>query len=158
MIASRRQFVLAMAAITTAMLLSSTSARAGYVSVATLVEQDGADALANPSALLGAEHETSSGAVGDMANPRPDADDPHAPSQPTSRLLKLPTAACNFGHSGAGSPSSSVSGGGSSSLVVGELPHLIVPPLQQTSLLPPQTGEAHPFSVASFLFRPPRAA
>lgn len=158
MSASRQQFVLAMAAITTAMLLCSTSARAGYVSVVGLAEQDGVDALANSGALLAAGHETSSGTAGDTANTPSDADDPHAPAQPTSRLLKLPTAAHNLGHSGAGSPSSSVPGGGPSSLVVGDLPHLIVPPLQQTSLLPPQTGEAHSFSVASFLFRPPRAA
>ncbi len=149
---SRRQFVLASAAIAAAMLLGGASARAGYVSVATLTEQDGVDAL------LLAELPATSGAAGDTTTPRPDADDPHAPAQPSSPFLKLQPAACNFGHSGAGSPSSSAPGGGSSSPPAGDLVRPQVPPLQQTSLLPPQTGDAQPFSVASFLFRPPRAA
>ena len=158
--AFRRQFVLASAAIAAAMILGGAQARAGYVSVADLAGSGGVDAWGQPSASLLAKHETSTSTTGagDAACPRPYSDDPHAPALPSSPFLKLPPAACNFGNSGAGSPSSSAPGSGPSSPPAGDLPRPQVPPLQPISFLPPQSGDAHPFSVASFLFRPPRAA
>lgn len=155
--ASRLQFVLAMAA-TTTMLVCSTATQAGYVSAATLAEQDGMDALAYLSSLLTAEYKASSNTASYTASPRPHDDDPQTPAQPTSPLLKMLPAACDFGASGAGSSSSSTAGGSPSFPPADDLPRPRVPSLEPTSLLPPPMGVAHSFFLTSTIFRPPRAA
>lgn len=151
---SRRQFLLAFALIAAAMILGGVPARAGYVSVAKLAEQDGVGILGFLS-----ERDTSvtTGSAGDSASPQPD-DDPSNPAPPTPLSLQVHPAVCNFGNSSTGSSSHSAPGAGSSSLPAGDLPRPQLPPLQPTSFLPPQTGDAHSFCVTSFLFRPPRAA
>lgn len=154
----RRQFVFASALIAAAMILGGASARAGYVSVPAVAEYEGGSSLVQSQLV---EFEASSG-MGDSTTatqPHRDADGSKAPSGPVSPLTKLLHPACNFGHStGAGSSSTSAPGTGPSTSPAGDLPRQQVPPLELSSLLPPQTGDAHPFSVVSFLFRPPRAA
>lgn len=151
MVAFRRQFVLTSVAIAAAMILGGASARAGYVSVPAMAEHEGGNSLAQtPVSALG-ENETTT------SQPRPDADDSRVPSDPGFPTRKLPQVAWDFGHNnGAGTSSSSGPSSGPSASAAGDLPRPQVPPLELSSLLPPQKGDAHPFSVASFLFRPPR--
>jgi hypothetical protein len=159
--AFRRQFVPASAVIAAVILFGGTQARAGYVAVPTLADHNGSNSLIHSPVSPFGEIETSTGS-GDSAattQPRPDDDVLRVPTGPVSPARKLPHAACNFGHnSGAGSSSSSAPNSGPSSPPAGDLSRPQVPPLELSSLLPPQTGDAQPFSVASFLFRPPRAA
>lgn len=156
-----RQFVSALAVIVAAMIFGGTQARAGYVSVPALADHEGGNSLVHlPASPLG-EFDSSISMGGSAASSpsRPDTDIPQVPFGPVAPARKLPPVAWNFGHhSGTGTSSNSGSGNGPSPSTAGDLPRPQVPPLELSSLLPPQTGEEHPFSVASFLFRPPRAA
>ena len=144
----------------TAWCLLGGAVRAGYVPVAANGGDEAGHSLSS-SALLPAERDagtsmaSSSGSTCEL----PDANDPHAPANPRSPFATLPNPLCNFGPgSGAGSSSSFGSGNGPSNSPAGVVLRPQVPPLELASLLPPETGDVHPFSVASFLFRPPRAA
>ena len=153
--------MLASAVIAAAMMFGGAQARAGYVSVPAMAGTDGVSALSQPAGSLLTEHEASAGMGGAAAAslPRPDTDDTPAPKESVPPFPKLTQVAHNFGQgSGAGSSSSSSSSTGPSTAPAGDLPRPQVPPLELASLLPPEKGDAHPFSVASFLFRPPRAA
>lgn len=149
-----RQSVLASAAIAVAIMLGCARARAEYLSIAELAKQDGVVALKQPAATPLIEYETSSS----MARPWHDTDYPPAPALPLPPLRRRPSAACNFGNNCSSNSSHHGPVGGPSSPLGATPPRPWVPPLQLTSLLPPQTDDTHPFSVASFLFRPPRAA
>jgi hypothetical protein len=155
-----RQFVLASAMIAVAMLFGSAQARAGYLSIPEVAEHDGRNSLApSPlSPLADFESTTSMGGSSVATQSRSDTDSPHAPTEPIPPSRKLPFAAHNFGPgSGAGSSSNSSSSNGPSSSLVGALPGVQMPLLERAGFLPPQPGDSFPFSVASFLFRPPRA-
>lgn len=157
--ATRQQLVLATAAIAVAMILGGASARAGYVSVAELAEQDGVNALGQSAVTLFVEHDAPLGSAGsgDISSPLHDTDDPRTPVLPSFPFLKVPPAVCNFGHNGAGSSSSSAPSNGSSSLPVGDMQRPQLPQLQLIALLPPQREYVRSLSMSSFLFRPPRA-
>jgi hypothetical protein len=154
-----RQCVL-LSALLAAWSIQGGAARAGFVSVAALDNKDNADLLTPGMASPFAERDASATAT-DAEPDAPrcrDANQPHAPATPFAPFGKLPDDVCTFGHgSGAGSSSSSGSGNAPSSPPLGDLTRPQVPPLELCSLLPPPTGDASPFSVASFLFRPPRA-
>ncbi|SRR5579871_3417312 len=153
-----RQFVLASAMIAAVMFLGSVQARAGYVAIPEMAEHDGGSLTHLPMSPP-VDFEASASTVGSSAasESRPDTDYPQVPSEPVPPAGKLPYLAHNFGQgSGAGSSSNSSSGNGPSSSLVSDLPRPQVPPLEIAGLLPLQPGESHPFSVASFLFRPPR--
>jgi hypothetical protein len=154
-----RQFVLVWALSAAVMILGGAPAQAGYVSVSAMSGTDGVSTLAHRFAFPLAELET----FGDMAGaaaasePRPDAQRQYAPSEPVPLVRKLPLAAYNFGLAGsAGTSSSSSSGSGPSTSPARGVSRPQGPPLELVSLLPPPTGAVHHFSIASFLFRPPR--
>lgn len=154
-----RQFVLASAMIAAAVILGGAPARAEYLAFPLTVETDGVSTLAHPLASLLDEPEAS----GDMAGagaapePQPDAQNLHTPAELVSLLWKLPQTACDFGSAGGAGTSSSSSSGPFTS-PADDVSRPQVPPLELGCLLPPPTSAIHPFSVASFLFRPPRAA
>jgi hypothetical protein len=153
-----RQFVLASAMIAAAMFLGGAQARAGYVSILEMAEHDGSS-LTHLPASPPADFEVSASTLGSAAasESRPDTDNPQAPSEPVPPAGKLPYMAHNFGQgSGAGNSSSSAPGNGFSTSAAGDVSRPQIPPLELSSLLPPQKGDSHSFSVNSFLFRPPR--
>lgn len=156
---TRRQFVLASTLIAAAMILGCAQARAGYVAVPSLADQGNGCSLAQTPL---AESEASATMAGDSStSSQPTSGEqsqqvPLEPPSPSRRLLHL---VCDFGHgSGAGNSSSSGPSNGPSGSPVSDLQRPQLPQLELSSLLPPQKESAHPFSVASFLFRPPRAA
>lgn len=152
-----RQSVL-LSALLAAWCIQGGAARAGYVSVAELGDQDNANCLSPWNASPFAERDASAAVADTDALRRSDAETPHAPTPPLAPFGKLPDDACTFGHgSGAGSSSTAGSGPSPSNTPLGDLTRPQVPPVELASLLPPPTGDASPFSVASFLFRPPRA-
>lgn len=156
MLSFRPQFVLA-ATVFAALCLGGARANAGYVSVAMLAndaggicsfpflgEFEGSGSRADPQVTSGRRREVD------------DSDDPLAPVFLLQHLLNN---VCNYGlDNGCGTTSGPSSGNGPSAPLAGDLQRPSVPPLVLISLLPPQTGDAHPFSIGSFLFRPPRAA
>lgn len=153
---TRRQFVLTSTLIATAMLLGCAQAQGGYVVVPSIADQGNS---CTPDQSLLADIEASAATAGDAAASQPTSDGKHpqAPLEPPAPSGGLPHAACNFGQgSGAGSSSSSATGNGPSNTLVTELPRPQLPQLELSCLLPLQTDDAHPFSVSSFLFRPPR--
>ena len=156
MVALRPHLVFA-AIVIAALYLGGAQANAGYVSVATMAAQDGVRLfpLLLENETRGGMAETQSILIGQRDN-----DSSNKPSEPVSPLNKLLQTPYNFGpgNGESSSSSNSTSGSGPSTPPVGDLPQMQVPPLVMTSLLAPQTGDAHPFSVASSLFRPPRAA
>jgi hypothetical protein len=154
-----RQFVLASGLIAAAILFGSSRARAGYVSVPGVAEHDAGGSLAlspvSPLSDLDASARMSGSSTASQS--RPDTDCSDAPSHPVPPSRKLPYSPNNFAHgTGAGSSSGSNSGNGPTTSLVSDLPRPQVPPLELASLLPPQAGDAQPFSMSSFLFRPPR--
>jgi hypothetical protein len=154
-----RQFVLTSALIATAMLLGCGEVRAGYVAIPCIVDQGDS---CSPAQSLPPEFEASTGMGGDCATtsqPTSDRKEAQGPLEPPSPSRRLPHAACTFDQgSGAGSSSSSGPGSGPSGSLVSDLPRPHLPQLETSCLLQPQEGSDQPFSVASFLFRPPRAA
>jgi len=65
---------------------------------------------------------------------------------------------CGFGHgSGSGSSTSCGSSNGPPTSPAGDMSRPQVPPPALASLFSTEKGDTPPFSVASFLFRPPRA-
>ena len=152
----RAQFVFA-SAMFAALFLGGAQANAGYVSVAAMAAQDGARLFP-----LWVENEARSGmadAQGTLGSPF-DNENSNKPSEPVSSLTILLQTPYHFGYGNGQSSgsSNSTSGSGSSTYPVGDLSPKQAPPLVATSLLVSQTGDAHPFSISSSLFRPPRAA
>lgn len=156
MFAFRPHFVFATAVIA-ALYLSGARANAGYVSVAAMAGQDGVRLF-----QLSVENEACGGRADSQStlSGQRDREDTNKPSEPLFPLNNLLQTPYNFGpgNGESSSSSNSTSNSGPSSPPVGDLPAIQAPPLVATSLLATQTGDAHPFSVSSFLFRPPRAA
>jgi hypothetical protein len=155
-----RQCVQATAVIAAALFLGVGQARAGYVSLSQMAENEGGSPLTPPLVSPMADFGASTNPRGSSAasQSRPDTDSPQAPSEPVPPSRKLPDADHNFGHSGgAGSSSRSVTGNGPSSPLASDATRPQTSLLEFTGLLPPPKGDAHSFSAASFLFRPPRA-
>jgi hypothetical protein len=156
----RRQWMLLSALLAAAVTLGATQARADFVAigdVSTNVAVHSGAALWQSSLEFASSFGSS---VDDLASQtRSDTGEPFVPATPLAPFGKLPQTACNFGHAGgSGTSSGSSSGKAPSSPPLGELLRPEMPPLELASLLPPEKGDTHPFSVASFLFRPPRAA
>lgn len=147
------------ALIAAVMLLGGAQVRAGYVALPTLVGHESGHSLVHsPISPLG-ESETSTGTSdsSEATQRLPEDNDPKLPMGPVVPSRKLPYTGYTFTYgSGSSSSSSSASTNLSSSSAAGFSPRPQIPPLELSSLLPPETGAAHPFSVASFLFRPPR--
>ncbi len=158
--ASRYQIVLAAGLLVAALMGGGTQARAGYVSVAGLQGDEAIDGLSPFVASPLAEREVTAGISGSAALFQPvDADEIPSPVAPAFPFVKLPHVAHAFARTGsAGSSSNGGSDSGPSNPPVGDASRPQAPPLVLAHLLPPDRGESHPFSVASFLFRPPRAA
>lgn len=151
----RPQYVLTLAVIA-AMYLSGSRASAGYVSIAELA--DDLDGIRTFPLLC--EFEGSLGIanahMGEERRRR--ADDSNDPLAPSLLLQHLLATVRNYSvDSGCGSPSPT-SGSSPSAPLFGSLSQPSVPPLVPTGFLVFRMGDAHPFSIASFLFRPPRAA
>ena len=155
-----RQFVL-LSALLAAWCIQGGAARAGYVSMAERMRLDGGcDNFSSFAVATDADEMAGSVAVADSERrgERAERDSERPPHAPLPWGKPLPLA-WHFGHGGnSGSTSSSPSGSAPSSQPAGGTSRPEVPPLELASLLPPPKGETHPFSVASFLFRPPRAA
>lgn len=144
----------------TAWCIQGGAVRAGYVTVAAISGEAAGQGLLTP-ALMPLEQDagTSMAYAGDSTWQRPDASDSRNPANPSCPFATPLHPVYNFGlGSDAGSSSSSGSGNGPSTPPAGLVSRLQVPTLELASLLPPETGDAHSFSVASFLFRPPRVS
>ena len=155
-----RQFVL-LSALLAAWCIQGGAVRAGYVSMAERTRLDGgSDNFSCFAVATDADEMAGSVAVADSERrgERAERDSERLPHLPLPWANKLPFA-YHFGHGGnSGGTTSSPSGSAPSSQPAGGTSRPEVPPLAVIALLPPQTGDSHPFSVASFLFRPPRAA
>jgi hypothetical protein len=154
-----RQLVLASALLAAWFILGGgNAARAGYVSTSSLNDPEGLSA--DPSSLAAALGERAGGMAGSSKpadSPYPNELDRESPER-DSPLAKRFHTAWHFGSpSGAGDSTGSSSVNGPSSQSVGNVSRLEFPQIEIVGLLPPQKGVVHPFSVASFLFRPPRA-
>ena len=140
----------------------SGAARAGYITVAAIDNQVAGHSLSS-QALMPSEQDTGMAMAdtGGSTWQRPETSEPQSPSstKPSCPFATPLQPVYNFGPGGgAGSSSSSAPGTGPSTPPAGLVSRPQVPPLELANLLPPDTGDAHPFSVASFLFRPPRAS
>lgn len=157
--AFRLQSALPSAVIAAAMLFGSTQARAGYVALPTIAEHENGRSLAHSPLMSLAELGASTGVCDTSeASPlHPDGEDLPLPMEPASPSRKLPHGAFTFAYGGSSSSSSSSApSGGPSGSVAGFSSCPQIPPLELSSLLPPHKGDAHPFSLADSLFRPPR--
>jgi hypothetical protein len=160
---SSRQLVLTLALPAAWFLLGSASAaRAGYVSVDRL-SRSHEGLFTCPSLAAGAwGSECEGGAAGSNKQRTEEQDQKKLDRDHPERLdrfVKLFHTAWHFGFdSGTGSSTGTSSVNGPTSQPAGGLSPFALILIEAVGLLPPQRGVAHPFSVASFLFRPPRAA
>ncbi len=154
--ASHRHFLLVLILLAAAISLGSRQGWAGYVSPAALADPDAANELLSPMELL---PQADMARAGENGQSQPETDDTHAPSRLFSLLQKILFAAYNIVQGGmSGSSSQTDSDDDPSGSPTDYLPRPQLPPPELTGLLPPQTGAVHPFTLASFVFRPPRAA
>jgi hypothetical protein len=154
-----RQFVL-LSALLAAWCIQGGAARAGYVSITEQTSFEGHAVNFSNFAPMDTDEIAGSTALEDTErnDDRTTRDSERLPHK-SLPWGKKPPFAWHFDHGGnMGSTSSSPSGSAPSSQPAGGTSRLEVPAITVVALLPPQTGESHPFSVTSFLFRPPRAA
>jgi hypothetical protein len=160
---SNRQLVLTSAVLAAGFaLVGPNMARAGYVSADCLTRSHQAF-FAPPSLAVEAWRLESDGGAAACLDERRTEDrvakelDRDALDH-LARFAKVFHTAWHFSFdSGPGSSSGASSVNGPSSQPAGGLSPFALILIEVVGLLPPQKGVAHPFSVASFLFRPPRA-
>jgi hypothetical protein len=152
-----RQFVL-LSALLAAWGIQGGAARAGYVSITERTRFEGHAVNFSSFAPTDTDEMAGSTTLEDTERngDSPERDSERLPHKSLPWGKKLPFA-WHFGHGGnTGSTSSSPSGSAPSSQSAGGTSRPEVPSLAVVALLPPQTGDAYPLSVVSFLFRPPR--
>lgn len=159
MLCVTRQFGLASAVLAAWLLLGGGSVRAGYVAAGGWHDPDRGVVDTLTLAAVLKDHESQAAPSAECTNPPCPEETNRESADHALALAKLLHTAWHFSDSGgAGGMAGSSSITGPSSQPVGDVPNADVPPLMVVSLLPPQSGDAQPFSVASFLFRPPRPA
>jgi hypothetical protein len=154
-----RQFVLASALLAACFVLGGESqARAGYISTAGLNSPSAVPFASQPFSADPWEREDGMCTALNRTEDRSQNELNQEPAGSPAPFTKLFHTAWHIEFDGgAGSSTGSSSVDGPSSQQVGEGSRVDFTLINAVFLLPPETGEAHPFSLASSLFRPPRS-